>query len=254
MRILKIILFISFLAFMTQCKEKLKEGEQQLGPYTLTPASQSATFEGASLVLKSPEAEAIEPGDITMQFNVENFKLGEQTPDKDVKKLANSSKGQHIHLIMNNGPYKAIYSDSTTQPLANGEHVILAFLSRSYHESLKSQSTHALRVFRTAGATANFDLNGQHLFYSRPKGSYSLSEAKGIMVDFYLVNTTLSKKGNNVELTLNGHKALLTDWQPVIVNGLTEGEHTVSLRLLNSEGQLIKGPFNTVTRTFKITE
>ena len=155
---------------------------------------------------------------------------------------------------MNNGPYKAIYSDSTTQPLAKGEHVILAFLSRSYHESLKSQSTHTLRVFRTAGATANFDLNGKHLFYSRPKGSYSLSEAKGIMVDFYLVNTTLSKKGNSVELTLNGHKALLTDWQPVIVNGLTEGEHTVSLRLLNSEGQLINGPFNTVTRTFKITE
>ena len=54
MRILKTILFISLLAIMTQCKEKIKEGEQQLGPYTLTPASKSATFEGASLVLCKP--------------------------------------------------------------------------------------------------------------------------------------------------------------------------------------------------------
>jgi hypothetical protein len=250
----KFIIMFSLLFAATYCKKELVEGQKELGPYTISPATKSINFNEASLVVAKPDTELFEPGDFTLKFQVTNFELGAKTTDYESKKIANSVKGQHIHLITNNGPYKALYEASITQPFSEGEHVVLAFLSRSYHESVKSQSTHTLRVFRSSGTPTQFDMNGQHLFYSRPKGTYSLAEAKNIMVDFYLINTKLSDEGNSVELTLNGHKTRLYAWEPVIISGLPKGKHKVSLRLLNKRGQLIDGPFNEVTRTFTIIE
>ena len=37
------------------------------------------------------------------------------------------------------------------------------------------------------------------LFYSRPKAEYAGKDAKIILLDFYLVNTELSKDGNKVK-------------------------------------------------------
>jgi len=50
---------------------------------------------------------------------------------------ANSGKGQHIHLIIDNEPYAAKYEAEFEYDVADGTHYLLAFLSRSYHESIK---------------------------------------------------------------------------------------------------------------------
>ena len=41
---------------------------------------------------------------LEFSFEVENYELGIQTPHEFKYDLANSGKGQHIHLIINNGP------------------------------------------------------------------------------------------------------------------------------------------------------
>ena len=45
--------------------------------------------------------------------------------------------------------------------------VILAFLSRSYHESVKNKNAY---IFTQYGDLEKIDLDKQYLFYSRPKG------------------------------------------------------------------------------------
>ena len=84
---------------------------------TETPSSDSTTEIKLSKAPPSPEyadakliAEAIDifNEDSTlsanMAFVVEDYELGVQTEDAPTRGIANSGKGQHIHLIVNNGP------------------------------------------------------------------------------------------------------------------------------------------------------
>jgi hypothetical protein len=128
-------------------------------------------------------------------------------------------------------------------------------LSRSYHESLKHRGAYDLRVVNVGNgpeSPSNFDPRGQHLFYSRPKDVYSGNDAKKVMLDFYLVNTTLSPSGNKVRATINGTEFMLDQWAPFMMEGLPMGENTVKLELINNTGTVIPGPYNSVVRTFTL--
>ena len=68
-------------------------------------------------------------------------------------------------------PYSAHYGPEFTKELDKQENVILAFLSRSYHESVKNPDAFFLDVFPVDGEAPSFDKDAPHMFYSRPKGN-----------------------------------------------------------------------------------
>ena len=70
------------------------------------------------------------------------------------------------------------------------------------------------------------------------------------MLDFYLVNAGLPKY--KVEANINGEKHLIDKWQPYYIEGLPEGDNTITLTLLDSTGMVAKVPLNPVTRKFQI--
>ena len=106
----------------------------------------------------------------TFKFEVKNYALGMQTPDADQKMCANSAKGQHIHFIMDDAPYQASYTPNIAADMKPGHHVLLAFLSRSYHESLKHKKSYILEEFNVGkDVKDNFDAKAPHVFLSRPK-------------------------------------------------------------------------------------
>lgn len=226
------------------------EQEQPAPEITITKLEGSPAFPEASLSLDSAE-----PMDSMFQFSfeVENYALGAQTDGPGG--LANSGKGQHIHLIVDNGPYSAHYEPMfTTDKLAEpGNHVVLAFLSRSYHESVKNMegpSSFYIGQFQTGdGDYEEADFTAPHMFYSRPKGTYTGEDTKKLLLDFFLLNTTLSEGGNQVRATINGEEFMLTEWAPYVIEGLPMGEVTVKLELIDAEGNPIPGPFNVVERT-----
>jgi len=211
----------------------------------------------AQLQLTTPAAgSTVEPGPVEFNYNLSNYELTRMTPHDNAEHLANSHQGQHIHNIVDNEPYTAHYETKFTKDLKEGNHVILSFLSRSYHESLKHKGAYDLRVV-TAGNPAeksDFNPEGQHMFYSRPKGEYVGPETEKVMLDFYLVNTELAPDGNKVRATINGNEFMLDRWLPYILEGLPMGENTIKLELVDSNGKVIPGPFNTVERTFTLKE
>jgi hypothetical protein len=212
----------------------------------------SPAFADAELELKSPANMATLPeGKDTFNFEVKNFQLGAQTPDAGQKMCANSAKGQHIHFIMDDAPYVASYSPQIVSDMKPGHHVLLAFLSRSYHESLKHKKAYILKEFNVGNdAKDNFNEKAPHLFYSRPKGDYiGPQETKKLMLDFYLVNCTLSPDGYKVRATLNGTEFRLTKWAPYVIEGLPLGEVKVKLELLDKNNKPVESPFNGVERT-----
>ena len=232
---------------------------QTVGGITLTPFNDSPKFPTAALRLNSPVSGSTMPSPVAFSYELSNFQLTKMTGSDHAAMMANSMKGQHIHLIIDDKPYIAEYETKFSQPMDPGKHVILSFLSRSYHESLKQKSAYDLRTISVGpgtaqpdSATANFDVNAPTLFYSRPKDVYKGNDAKKIMLDFYLVNTTLAADGNKVRATINGSEFMLDQWLPYMMEGLPAGQATIKLELVDSSGKLIPGPYNSVTRTISV--
>lgn len=202
----------------------------------------SPKYEDAALVLN----ELNSGSELEFSFDIKNYELGAQTEHEFQYSLANSKKGQHIHLIINNNPYSAHYTNKFKKKLDPDNGVILAFLSRSYHESVKNKNAY---IFTQYGDLEKIDLDKQYLFYSRPKGTYTGQDTKKLLLDFYLVNTTISKNGNKVRATINDEEFLIDEWSPYYIEGLPKGEVKIKLELINSSGELIDSPFNPSIRT-----
>ncbi len=222
---------------------------------TLSPAPDAVDYPDAILDMTAPaEGATVEGNTVTFEYEVTNYELGVQTADADQKNLANSANGQHIHLILNNNPYYAIYEPSFQQELEDGHYVALSFLSRSYHQSVKQPEAFKVSQFTVGDAEAEqVDLSQPMLFYSRPKGTYTGEGTETVLFDFYLVNTEIGPDGNKVRVTVNGNEEFTVDeWQPYVLEGLPMGENTVQIELIDSEGNLVDSPFNSETRTFTL--
>ena len=81
---------------------------------SITKVEGSAPYLNSSLSLEEIK---IDENDYTFSFDVSDYTLGMQSIKDFNYTLANSKKGQHIHFIVNNGPYSAHYSESFTKKL-----------------------------------------------------------------------------------------------------------------------------------------
>ena len=209
---------------------------------SITKVEGSAPYLNSSLSLEEIK---IDENDYTFSFYVSDYTLGMQTLKDFDYQLANPAKGQHIHFIVNNGPYSAHYEDTFIKQFEDSSNVILAFLSRSYHESVKNSNAYIL----TQVGENEIDLNKEFLFYSRPKGTYKGVDTEKLLLDFYLVNTNLSSSGNKVKATIQDTEFIIEEWAPYYIEGLPKGEIKIKLELIDASGNLIDSPFNPSKRT-----
>ena len=239
-----LLAFIAITAFAQTEKPLFEKGGIKI--YEQKP---STDYPDAELSLTIPAT--MPEGRDTFNFELKNYTLGSQTPDADQKMCANSAKGQHIHFMIDNAPYYGSYGAQIVQDIKPGHHVLLAFLSRSYHESLKHKKSYVLKEFNVGKDTKDeFDAKAPHLFCSRPKGEYTgKKETDRVMLDFYLINCTLSEKGYKVRATINGNEFIITKWQPYLIEGMPLGANKVKLELLDKNNALVKSPFNGTERT-----
>ena len=231
------IIAVIYSCLSPEKKDTATNSSKELQNITLTKVVGSPEYENASLNVKAIEMVDKES---KFSFNIENYDLGVQTSKNFDYQLANSAKGQHIHFIVNNGPYSAHYTDSFSKGFEKESNVILAFLSRSYHESVKNKDAYIL----TQVGENDIDLENEFLFYSRPKGTYKGADTENLLLDFYLVNTEISKNGNKVRATIQDTEFIIDEWAPYYIEGLPKGEINIKLELIDSSGNLIKTPFN----------
>lgn len=223
--------------------------EVPVNNYSLSDFSSSPEF--ADAVMSSMNYK-----DGKFSFGVKNYELGAQTPDAGAKMCANSGKGQHIHLIVDNEPYAAKYEANFDYDIADGEHYILAFLSRSYHESIKNGTAHKVSKVNVANKsiTSSEDVKEPMLFYSRPKGTYVGDDTKKLMLDFFLANVELGAD-YKVKVEVNGEKEFMIDaWKPYFLEGLPMGDNKIKLTLLDKDGKAVDTPLNPVERVFTLKE
>lgn len=186
----------------------------------------------------------------------------------DVKNWETKEGGNHVHLILDDNPYKPIYDTKLPVKLTEllpagvelteGLHVLHAFPSRSTHESVKGKGSSSMTVFWVGKkGKATVDYKKPHMVYSRPKGNYGGAMAKEVLIDFYLMGTTLDK-GEKVKYTIIGPNlpapltGEFTKWTPKIAKNLGKGEFTLKLELVDKDGKVIEGPLNATSRSIKL--
>ncbi len=236
-----------------------------LAPVTLGSVTPSLEFPNAIVNMGSVKTEKVgsDSTRVTFNFDVRNYELKMQTIDNENKMCNNSDKGQHIHFIMDNAPYKALYEPTNEITLANNtEHYLVAFLSRSYHESIKSKGAALVHHFKIdeKGNLKKMDApKTPMLTYSRPKGDYLGKDTANILLDFYVWNCELSGEGYKVKVEATNEdrntqvlSTTLVKWEPYFIQNLGTGKCKVTLTLLDKDNQPVEGPQSSITREFNL--
>lgn len=233
-------------------EDSMSTDETTENPYTLTAFTPSTAYPDATI-----SGYTYTGGKFAFKVSGETYQLGAQTPDAPQKMCANSAEGQHIHLIINDAPYAAKYEAAFDYEIPDGEHYLLAFLSRSYHESIKTAQAHtAQKITVAANSQSSAEpITEPMLFYSRPKGTYvGKANTDKVMLDFYLVNAALGSD-YMVQVEINGEQTLTLDqWQPYYIEGLPMGDNKIKLTLLDKDGAPVNTPLNPVERVFTLKE
>jgi len=241
---------------VASCNQTTNSGDDSEGAVVVNPLEHSKEFPGATLEIASITTEKVgsDSAKLTVRYDVQNFQLTEQT-DHD-HHMANSHDGQHIHFILDNKPYAALYKPEHTVTLpVNSEHYLMSFLSRSFHESIKTDEASKLVKFR-------IDADGKveqlptpteiGLFYSRPKGEYKGVDAEQLLLDFFVANGTLGADGYRVKADINGEEFVLDEWVPYEILSLPLGENTIKLTLLHKDGNPVAGDNVSVERKINL--
>ena len=154
-----------------------------------------------------------------LQFNIEN------------------NQNYNITTIQNNYTITTHPSTKIEQEFLSGNNVFLAFLSDENNLGIKTNNATLLKNI-VLNDDQLFDETKAHLFYYLPQNNIPI-------LDFCLVNTSLSENGNKVKVTFNGTTSIIVDkWASYQIDGLSESKNTIRLELIDESGKLIPGPFN----------
>ncbi len=233
---------------------------------TIEEGDRSPAITGAAARFTSPEAGAVlESGaDVMVTVDVDSFEAGIQTETPRADAIANSENGQHVHIIVDGGPYYANYEPGSPFDigmLPDGAHSAIVFPSRSYHEGVKNAGAMDFVNFYVGEEVGTFPLDSDQptIIYSRPKGTYTGAAAERIMLDFFLHNVALSENGYTARYQIReegGDEVLasttLHEWTPSFVEGLPDGTYEIRLELLAADGNVVPGPLNTTNRVIEV--
>ncbi|QUS61983.1 hypothetical protein IQE94_08050 [Synechocystis sp. PCC 7339] len=237
---------------LVQTSEPVQLGNLQEVPPPKTVQALAPSFNQSQPQLKilSPTPDAVlKKTTVAVQLQAQDLPLNE---DDSVPLRA------HVHLILDNEPYRAIYNLDQPIVLENlepGTHTLRAFPVRPWHESYKNDGAYAQVTFHVLTKTDSNNPNPDLplLTYSRPKGDYG---AEPILLDYYLTNAPLHIAVANdadlsdwrIRVTVNDESFLVDQWQPIYLEGFETGENWLKLEFIDEAGNLVANRFNNTVR------
>jgi hypothetical protein len=215
-----------------------------------------------TIKITAPTANQVIPADKAGDFEVKLDLKGWEVP----------ANGNHVHVILDGRPYKRI--DDAKAPIklkdldpsytvGEGEHVMVAFPSRSTHESVKpigkAVPLAVVPFWVGKKGTATWKPTDPTFVYSRPKGANDgPPPPEGILVDWYLANAELGDGKFSLEATLtgpgleSGKKVTIKSWTPWRIKNVRDGKYTLHMKLLDKDGKPVPGAWNDTTREFTV--
>ncbi|BDS11741.1 hypothetical protein [Aureispira anguillae] len=180
-----------------------------------------------------------------MMFMPQNLRLGGMTPFSQNRTTSTTKKGNHLHLCIDGIQHHISNENIFDYPLENGRYKLVAFIARSFYESIKEPAAILAKeiTVQNGELIASKNLQNVDLVYNAPLGTYQEEEAQQLLLDFVLVGTTINEGGNTVKITIDQETTFTVDrWQAYFIEGLTVGKHHIQLELLDATGKQIAAP------------
>ncbi len=234
------------------------------GQLTETPPPQAIQTLRRVLDQYQPQIKILapKPGELLQDTTVS---LELQVKDLPIYQSASLGLGPHLHVVVDDRPYQAIYD--VKQPivladLAPGTHTVRVFAVRPWDESFKNDGSFAQTTFNVFTKTDDHDPDSRKplLTYSQPQGNYG---AEPILLDFYLTNAPLhfiaqdhpedNTRDWKIKATVNGQRFLLDRWQPIYLKGVKPGKNWVQLEFIDENGTRVENFGNNTARIFTYT-
>ncbi|MDF5714059.1 MAG: hypothetical protein PUP93_09215 [Rhizonema sp. NSF051] len=212
-----------------------------------------------ALEVYQPQVTIVTPkSDEVLQDNTVNVSF--LVKDLPIFKESQLDIGPHLHVILDNEPYTAIYD--LNQPLvlpelSPGTHTLRVFASHPWNESFKNEGAYAETTFHIFTKTDDNHPNPAKplLTYNSPQGRYG---SEPILLDFYLTQAPLHIVAQDnpkdeiadwrIRCTINGESFVLDRWQAVYLKGFKPGKNWVKLEFLDEQGNPVKNVFNSTVR------
>ncbi|PSB43773.1 hypothetical protein C7B80_22925 [Cyanosarcina cf. burmensis CCALA 770] len=221
-------------------------------PEAILQLRQALEFRQPQVKILSPQPdEVLQDDTVSARFQVQDLPIFQNS---------DLGLGPHLHVILDNQPYEAVYDVQKPFVLSNlspGTHTLRVFASRPWHESFKNEGAYAQTTFHVFTKTDDNNPNSSQplLTYSRPKGSYG---AEPILLDFYLTNAPLHLAAQadpqdevpdwRIRCTINGKSFIIDRWEPIYLSGFNKGKNWVQLEFLDEQGNPVKNVFNNTVR------
>ncbi|MCC7333165.1 MAG: hypothetical protein IT232_11230 [Flavobacteriales bacterium] len=186
---------------------------------------------GISLV----EIKAEDFSKTSMELTTKQFKEGTNLLSFSVEEISNYT----IAIIENNYSITHFNTTSIKKEFLNGNNVFLAFLTDQNNISVKKNKAHILKNVVIGDMETLFEMNQPHLFFYLPQ-----ADTKQPVLDFYLVNTSISPTENKVKVTINSTEFLIDKWAAYKIEGNLNHDNTIRIQLVDKNGKFIEGPFN----------
>lgn len=171
----------------------------------------------------------------TLKLSTKQFKEGANDLSFNIENISN----YNIAILENNYTLSFFATSHFKKEFLYGNNVFLAFLTDQNKLSVKKNKAHLLKNVIIGDMEPLFNMNQPHLFYYLPQ-----PETNTPILDFYLVNTSISTAENKLKVTINHTEFVLDKWAAYTIKGLTKTSNTIRLQLIDKNGNFIEGPFN----------
>jgi hypothetical protein len=181
-------------------------------------------------------------------------------------------EGSFVQLVLDGVPFRPVRDLKEAiklrdlgpggQSIAEGEHVLGAYVARASREAIRGEKGIGVSRFWVGKKTGDSWKPGEPmLIVGSPSGSYQGEAGQEILLDYYLVNAALGAKDYSIRAVLHGPgiaaegiERLMTEWKPVLVWSAPEGSYSIEATLLDPRGQPVKNGWNPVKLPFTVAE
>ena len=196
-----------------------------------------------SVEILSPRDDAVlGPGPWTVRLGVSDWPIAE---------AGDLGLGTHLVVQLDGDPPRRLSSlETTLPPLTPGSHRLTVYAARPWGEAVKSPgAVSQIRLHRAAANPISLPEKGSaQLIPVSPVGEWS---GEPVLLDWLLLDAPLQdlRPGDSswrLRVTVNGDSLLLDRQTPLWLKGWPEGTSAMLLELVDSRGDPLNPPFNSV--------
>ena len=175
-----------------------------------------------------------------------------KTADVSLNLLAKDlsiENSKSTRLIIKNNFKKYFFKTKNTIKLPKDAYVSVAYRCNNRGVSIKNR--HAIKVYGfkvIEEKQPSIDKEQPMIFITKP----TQYENGMVILDFILVNMSLSEEDNLIRVTVDGTDFFADKWVPFLIHGLKPGKHKIEVAIVNNDNQELDNYFSKDSQEFTL--